>query len=155
MWPLKAEGTVMVGRTREGFSRLWWRCVSASRTAGITGSTRPEPVWRCSASNRLSRVQVGRRPTATAGTACAVGVWTPGMERPAEPVWATCDMQGREWESSACRKHVLHSLWAVQQLWLLCEGQGRLRLQGSRGTTAGGGYTGSLTSRLPTLEPTR
>ena len=31
-------------------------------------------------------MQVGRRPTATAGTACAVGVWTPGMERPAEPV---------------------------------------------------------------------
>lgn len=85
--PLKLRGPLTVGQTQKGFSPLWWRYVSAPRIAEITGSTRPELVWRCSASSRLSRVQVGRRPTAATGTACAAGVWTPRMERPAEPVW--------------------------------------------------------------------
>ena len=39
MWPLKAEGTVMVGRTREGFSRL---CEGVFQPPGQQGSLVPQ-----------------------------------------------------------------------------------------------------------------
>lgn len=137
----------MVGQTWKGFSPLWWRCTSTPRIAEkIAESTRPELVWRCWASNRhwpgCSRWH----------WVCSGSVDARDGEVFRASGWATHDMQaaqGREWESSAGRRPSKHMSYiaALVSVWRKV----RLRLQGGRGTTAGGGSTASLISRLPTL----
>lgn len=91
----------MVGQTWKGFSPLWWRCTSTPRIAEkIAGSTRPELVWRCWASNR-------HWPGCT---------WAAGEQQPLA--------LGVQWECGCQGWGGLQSQWVGHTWHAGCSGQG-------------------------------